>query len=100
MNYFADYAGGHIAFEGWLILVDKSIQRKVGLGLFDLADAPLRDYYLRHSASSSYFGANSINARLVTLQLREGVIVDSLPSELPDEDPQEETPESANPDTP
>ena len=45
MNYFADYAGGHIAFEGWLILVDKSIQRKVGLGLFDLADAPLRDYF-------------------------------------------------------
>jgi sigma-E factor negative regulatory protein RseA len=66
----------------------------------DQGDDPLRDYYLRHSASSSYFGANSINARLVTLQLREGVIVDSLPSELPDEDPQEETPESANPDTP
>ena len=40
-------------------------------------DELLRDYYLRHSASSSYFGANSINARLVTLQLREDVIFDA-----------------------
>lgn len=36
----------------------------------------LRDYYLLHNASSSYFGANSINARLVTLRSREGVIGD------------------------
>jgi negative regulator of sigma E activity len=42
-----------------------------------LADDQLRDYYLRHSATSSYFGANSINARLVTLELRDGVIIDS-----------------------
>jgi negative regulator of sigma E activity len=40
-------------------------------------DDQLREYYLRHNASSSYFGANSINARLVTLQLRDGVIVES-----------------------
>lgn len=50
-------------------------------------DSQLRDYYLRHNASSSYFGANSINARLVTLELREGVIIDFEDSELPaDED--------------
>ena len=35
------------------------------------------EYYLRHSASSSLFGTSSINARLVTLQLREGVLVES-----------------------
>ena len=40
-------------------------------------DELLRDYYLRHSATSSYFGANSINARLVTLQLREDVVIET-----------------------
>jgi len=40
-------------------------------------DELLRDYYLRHTATSSYFGANSINARLVTLQLREDVVFES-----------------------
>ena len=37
----------------------------------------LREYYLRHSASSSPFGTSSINARLVTLQLREGMLVEA-----------------------
>jgi sigma-E factor negative regulatory protein RseA len=51
-------------------------------------DDLLRDYYLRHSASSSYFGANSINARLVTLQLREDVIfeTDEMEQNLLEED--------------
>ena len=40
-------------------------------------DDQLRDYFLRHSAASAYFGVNSINARLVTLQLREDVLVDT-----------------------
>lgn len=40
-------------------------------------DDQLRDYFLRHSATSAYFGVNSINARLVTLQLREDVVVDT-----------------------
>ena len=40
-------------------------------------DDQLREYYMRHNASSSYFGAQSINARLVTLQLRDGVVVES-----------------------
>lgn len=53
----------------------------------DQDDDQLRDYYLRHNATSSYFGANSINARLVTLQLREGVLVDTEIVEAPiDED--------------
>ena len=43
----------------------------------DHADDQLRDYYMRHNASSSYFGAQSINARLVTLQLRDGVVIQS-----------------------
>ena len=65
----------------------------------DQGDDQLRDYYLRHSASSSYFGANSINARLVTLQLREGVIVDSLSSEMPEE-PVEEAADPGASETP
>ncbi len=42
----------------------------------DQPDDQLREYFLRHSASSSYFGVDSINARLVTLQLREGVFIE------------------------
>jgi len=34
-------------------------------------DDALRDYYLSHSASASYIGANSIQSRLVTLQVRD-----------------------------
>ncbi|MDH3265860.1 MAG: sigma-E factor negative regulatory protein [Gammaproteobacteria bacterium] len=60
----------------------------------DQGEDQLRDYYLRHSATSSYFGVNSINARLVTLQLREGVIVDSQATELNAEDADEEAPEA------
>jgi negative regulator of sigma E activity len=49
----------------------------------DQVDDQLREYYLRHNASSSYLGANSINARLVTLQLRDEVIVESDDEILP-----------------
>jgi len=49
----------------------------------DQVNDQLREYYLRHNASSSYFGANSINARLVTLQLRDGVIVENDDEILP-----------------
>jgi len=53
----------------------------------DQVDDQLRDYYMRHNASSSFFGAQSINARLVTLQLRDGVIVESDHENVPaDED--------------
>jgi len=37
----------------------------------ELEDDPLRDYYLSHSASASYIGANSIQSRLVTLRVRD-----------------------------
>lgn len=56
----------------------------------ELGDDQLRDYYLRHSATSSYFGANSINARLVTLELREGVVVDSEGTGQPVDETDEE----------
>lgn len=39
-------------------------------------DKRLREYMQRHSASSSYFGVDSINARLVTLQLSEAVLIE------------------------
>ena len=61
----------------------------------DHADDQLRDYYMRHNASSSYFGAQSINARLVTLQLRDGVIVQS-DHEIEPADDDEETVEEAS----
>ena len=48
------------------------------------ADDQLRDYLMRHSASSSEFGANSINTRLVTLQLYEEVTLDSEAAEAAD----------------
>ncbi len=49
----------------------------------DQANDQLRDYYLLHSATSSEFGANSINTRLVTLQLYEDVTLDSEDAEVP-----------------
>jgi negative regulator of sigma E activity len=61
----------------------------------DQADDQLRDYYMRHNASSSYFGAQSINARLVTLQLRDGVIVQS-DHEIEPADDDEETVDEAS----
>ena len=39
-------------------------------------DDLLRQYYLSHGETSSELGANGINARLVSVQLREDVIVD------------------------
>ena len=36
---------------------------------------PLRDYYLSHSATASYIGAGSINARLVDFQVREDLVL-------------------------
>lgn len=52
-------------------------------------DDQLREYYMRHNASSSYFGVDSINARLVTLQLRDGVIVESDAEILPPDEDEE-----------
>lgn len=63
------------------------------------AEDRLREYYLRHAATSAYIGAGSINARLVTLELPETVIVDSQPETESVEDdesvPENQQPQSA-----
>lgn len=60
----------------------------------------LREYYLRHSASSSPYGTSSINARLVTMQLQEGMLVeaDVVPGQPIDEDTSDEI--EVEPETP
>ena len=45
INYLAQYAGGHIGFEAWLIVADREVSRKAGVGLLDLPDVALRDWY-------------------------------------------------------
>lgn len=45
MGDFTDYAGGHLAFAAWLEQTDRIMVRRYGVGLLDMADAPLRDYY-------------------------------------------------------
>ena len=53
-------------------------------------DDLLREYYLRHNASSSSIGINSVNSRLVTLQLRDGVVVEhDTAEEASDDEPAE-----------
>ena len=52
------------------------------------ADDKLREYYLRHAASSAYVGASSINARLVTLELPGDVLVEAQPEEAQPEEAQ------------
>jgi negative regulator of sigma E activity len=48
---------------------------------------PLRDYYLRHSATASHIGADSINARLVDFQVREDLVLSAeTAAETIDED--------------
>ncbi len=60
----------------------------------DQHDEQLREYLQRHSASSSYFGADSINARLVTLQLSEGVLIEVEDAEITLDTKENELPES------
>ena len=50
-------------------------------------DEELRQYYLSHGASSSEFGANGMNARLVTLRLSEEEMVEE---EMAEEDAADE----------
>ena len=47
---------------------------------------PMVDYYLSHSASSALIGADSINTRLVTLQMREEIELDTEAAEVADEE--------------
>jgi sigma-E factor negative regulatory protein RseA len=58
----------------------------------DHADDQLREYYLRHAASSSYVGASSINARLVTLELADGVLIETEEEPESGDDAAPETP--------
>ncbi len=60
----------------------------------DQPDERLREYLQRHNASSSYFGADSINARLVTLQFREGVLIEVEDAETTLEMKDKDLPES------
>jgi hypothetical protein len=39
------YAGGDAEFALWLSLIDFRLQKSVGIGLFDLADWPMRDAF-------------------------------------------------------
>ena len=56
----------------------------------DQADDQLREYYNRHNASSSYFEADSINARLVTLQLGNEALTED-DAEIPPDDEVDKT---------
>lgn len=66
----------------------------------DQHEDQLREYRLRHSASSAYFGANSINPRLVTLELRDGVLVEIDPAEEVAEEDESEAVDTAVQETP
>lgn len=39
------YGGADALFEAWLAKVDARVEARCGLGLFDLADVPMRDWY-------------------------------------------------------
>jgi hypothetical protein len=58
-------------------VADKSVESTYTVP--DQPDDLLRQYYLSHGETSSDFGANSVTARLVNLQLREGEIVGASP---------------------
>jgi hypothetical protein len=45
MQQAYDYAMRHRYFAVWLFATDSVIQRAYGIGLFDLGDVPLRDYF-------------------------------------------------------
>ena len=49
-------------------------------------DEELRQYYLSHGATSSQFGANGMNARLVSLQISEEVLLEPADEDAPDEE--------------
>lgn len=66
----------------------------------DPAEDQLREYYLRHTASSSYIGVDSINARLVTLELRDGVLVETQPATESEEDTNADSGDAAPDQTP
>lgn len=48
-------------------------------------DDLLLDYHLSHSASASYIGAGAINTRLVTIQIRDDMELDTEDADVADE---------------
>jgi hypothetical protein len=56
-------------------------------------DDALLDYYLSHSDSASYIGANSINARLVTMQVRDNLDLDTAAEDVTEEDAEDAAPQ-------
>jgi len=46
-------------------------------------DDQLREYFLRHTETASYFGVNSINPEVFTLEIREAVIIEEEVVEQP-----------------
>lgn len=63
-------------------------------------DDQLREYFLRHSASASYWGANNFNSRLVTLQLGEVEVFEPEAVEEPVEETENEVTPVPEPQTP
>ena len=63
-------------------------------------DDQLREYFLRHSASASYWGANNFNSRLVTLQLGEVEVFEPEAVEEPVEETESEVTPAPEPQTP
>ncbi len=55
-------------------------------------DEQLRQFYLSHGASSSEFGANGMNSRLVTLRLSEEVLPEEEPEDSEADDEADESP--------
>jgi len=67
----------------------------------DPDDAQLRRYRLRHAVSSSYFEPNSITARIATLELADGTLVEIEPlpaaTSLEEEEPADNAPDATSP---
>ena len=63
-------------------------------------DDQLREYFLRHSASASYWGANNFNSRLVTLQLGEVEVFEPEAVEEPVDEIENEVTPAPEPQTP
>ena len=55
-------------------------------------DEELHRYYLSHGATSSQFGANGMNARLVSLQISEEVLLEPADEDAPDEEADADSP--------
>jgi len=62
-------------------------------------DDQLRDYYLRHTETASYFGIDSINPEVFTLDIREAVIIETEVVEQPVDENMDEAEAGSTQDT-